>query len=127
MADEQFAARDAGHARSRVGLDYLGIRNINNVYWNLTTPALYEQIIRRREGVISHSGPVIMRTGAFTGRSPNDKFIVKELSSESEISWGDVNVPFTEENFDKVYQRVLAYLQGSDIFVQDCYAGAEKN
>jgi phosphoenolpyruvate carboxykinase (ATP) len=124
---EGLAERDAGHAQGSVGLDYLGIRNINNAYWNLTTPALYEQIIRRREGVISHLGPVIMRTGAFTGRSPNDKFIVKEPSSEAEISWGDVNVPFSEENFEKVYFRVLAYLQGSDIFIQDCYAGADPN
>ncbi len=125
MTDEPLAERDAGHARSAVGLDYLGIRNINNVYWNLTTPALYEQVIRRREGVISHLGPVIVRTGAFTGRSPNDKFIVKEPSSEAEISWGKVNVPFSEENFSKIYSRVLAYLQGNDIFVQDCYAGAD--
>jgi phosphoenolpyruvate carboxykinase (ATP) len=124
---EQLAERDAGHAKGPVGLDYLGIRNINNAYWNLTTPALYEQIIRRREGVISHLGPVILRTGAFTGRSPNDKFIVKEPSSEKEISWGKVNVPFSEENFNKVYLRVLAYLQGNDIFIQDCYAGADPN
>jgi phosphoenolpyruvate carboxykinase (ATP) len=125
MTEGQLAERDAGHARGSVGLDYLGIRNINNVYWNLSTPALYEQIIRRREGVIAHLGPVMMRTGAFTGRSPNDKFIVKEPSTASEISWGDVNRPFTEENFDKVFFRLLAYLQGSDVFVQDCYAGAE--
>ena len=124
---EQLAERDAGHAQGPVGLDYLGIRNINNAYWNLTTPALYEQIIRRREGVISHLGPVIMRTGAFTGRSPNDKFIVKEPSSEAEISWGAVNRPFSEENFERVYLRTLAYLQGSDIFIQDCYAGADPN
>ena len=127
MGEENLAERDAGHARGPVGLDYLGIKNINNVYWNLTTPALYEQIIRRREGVISHLGPVILRTGAFTGRSPNDKFIVKEPSSETHISWGDVNRPFTEENFNRVYFRVLAYLQGNDIFVQDCYAGAEED
>ncbi|MCK4753945.1 MAG: phosphoenolpyruvate carboxykinase [Calditrichia bacterium] len=122
---EPLAHRDAGHAQGPVGLDYLGIKNINNAYWNLTTPALYEQIIRRREGVIGHLGPVILPTGAFTGRSPNDKFIVKEPSSEAHISWGDVNVPFSEENFNKVYMRVLAYLQGSDIFIQDCYAGAD--
>lgn len=122
---EPLAHRDAGHAQGPVGLDYLGIKNINDAYWNLTTPALYEQIIRRREGVIGHLGPVILRTGAFTGRSPNDKFIVKEPSSEAHISWGDVNVPFSEENFNKVYMRVLAYLQGSDIFIQDCYAGAD--
>ncbi len=125
MAKEQIAQREAGHARSSVGLDYLGIKNINNVYWNLSTPALYEQIIRRREGVIGHLGPVILRTGAFTGRSPNDKFIVKEPSSEAHISWGKDNVPFTEESFNRVYFRVLAYLQGNDVFVQDCYAGAE--
>jgi phosphoenolpyruvate carboxykinase (ATP) len=124
---EPLAERDAGHAQGPVGLDYLGIRNINNAYWNLTTPSLYEQIIRRREGVIAHLGPVIMRTGAFTGRSPNDKFIVKEPSSANEISWGDVNVPFSEENFEKVYLRILAYLQGNDIFIQDCYAGADLN
>ena len=122
---EGFAEREAGHAQGPVGLDYLGIRNINNAYWNLTTPALYEQIIRRREGVIAHLGPVILRTGAFTGRSPNDKFIVKEPSSEADISWGDVNVPFSEENFNRVYLRVLAYLQGNDIFIQDCHAGAD--
>lgn len=122
---ETSVERDAGHAHGPVRLDYLGIKNINNAYWNLTTPALYEQIIRRREGVIAHLGPVILRTGAFTGRSPNDKFIVREPSTESEISWGDVNVPFSEENFNKVYLRVLAYLQGSDIYIQDCYAGAD--
>ncbi len=125
MADEPLAARDVGHARSGFGLEYLGIRNINNVYWNLSRPALYEQIIRRREGVISQLGPVIVRTGAFTGRSPNDKFIVKEPSSEKHISWGKVNVPFSEENFNKIYSRLLAYLQGNDIFIQDCYAGAD--
>jgi phosphoenolpyruvate carboxykinase (ATP) len=125
--EEQLAEREAGHARSPVGLDYLGIKNINNVYWNLSTPALYEQIIRRREGVIGHLGPVMVRTGAFTGRSPNDKFIVREPSSESEISWGKVNRPFSEEHFERVYFRLLAYLQGNDIFVQDCYAGADKS
>jgi phosphoenolpyruvate carboxykinase (ATP) len=125
MIEEQRAEREAGHARSVIGLDYLGIRNVNNVYWNLTTPALYEQIIRRREGVVGQLGPIIVRTGAFTGRSPNDKFIVKEPSSENEISWGKVNVPFTEENFNRVYFRLLAYLQGNDIFVQDCYASAD--
>ena len=110
-----------------MGLDALGIKNINNVYWNLTTPALYEQIIRRREGVMGHLGPIMVRTGAFTGRSPNDKFIVQEATSQDQISWGKVNRPFSEENFDRLYYRVLAYLQGNDIFVQDCHAGADKN
>ncbi len=127
MSNSNPAERDAGHARGPVGLDYLGIRNINNVYWNLTTPALYEQIIRRREGVIGHLGPVFVRTGAFTGRSPNDKFIVKEPTTESHIDWGKVNRPFSEEKFDLIYYRMMAYLQGNDIFVQDLYAGADNN
>ena len=126
MNDEKIAERDAGKSTVKVGLDVLGIKNLNNVYWNLTTPALYEQIIRRREGVMAHLGPLMVRTGAFTGRSPNDKFIVKESSTEEHISWGKVNRPFDEEKFDRLYHRVLAYLQGNDVFVQDCYAGADE-
>ncbi len=106
-------------------LSYLGIKNVNNIYWNLVTPALYEQIIRRREGLLSHLGPVVVRTGAFTGRSPNDKFIVKEPTSEHEIWWGDVNRPFSEEKFKLIWHRIQAYLQGNDIFIQDCYVGAD--
>ncbi|MFC2088951.1 phosphoenolpyruvate carboxykinase [Calditrichota bacterium] len=126
MPDNFQAERDAGHAKGQVGLDYLGIKNINNAYWNLTTPALYEQIIRRREGVIGHLGPVIVRTGSFTGRSPNDKFIVKEPTTDGQIHWGKENRPFAEDDFNRLFHRVLAYLQGNDIFVQDCYAGADK-
>ncbi|NOX88166.1 MAG: phosphoenolpyruvate carboxykinase [Calditrichaeota bacterium] len=107
------------------GLENLGIRNVNNIYWNMTTPALYEQIIRRREGLLSHLGPVVVRTGTFTGRSPNDKFIVKEPVTESEIWWGKVNRPFDEEKFDHIWHRLQAYLQGNDIFIQDCYVGAD--
>ena len=126
MAENYQAEREAGHAKGPVDLEYLGIKNINNVYWNLTTPALYEQVIRRREGVIGHLGPVIVRTGSFTGRSPNDKFIVKEPTTEGQIHWGKVNRPFVEDNFNRIHHRLLAYLQGNDVFVQDCYAGADE-
>ena len=87
MNEEKTAHRHTGQSEGLVGLDVLGIRNLNNVYWNLTTPALYEQIVRRREGVVAHLGPLIVRTGAFTGRSPDDKFTVKEPSTEEFISW----------------------------------------
>jgi phosphoenolpyruvate carboxykinase (ATP) len=125
MEDYQ-AEKDSGHARSPVGLDYLRIKNVNNVYWNLTTPAIYEQIIRRREGVIALRGPVVVRTGAFTGRSPDDKFIVKEATTEKQINWGPANKPFDEFHFNRVFYRMLGYLQGNDIFVQECYAGADE-
>ncbi|MFC1852744.1 phosphoenolpyruvate carboxykinase (ATP) [candidate division CSSED10-310 bacterium] len=107
-------------------LESLGIRNLNNVYLAYSSGALYEEIVRRREGMISHLGPIVVRTGSITGRSPNDKFIVREPSCEDKIYWGDVNVPFTEEKFNLLYSRLLAYLQGNDIFIQDCYAGADE-
>jgi phosphoenolpyruvate carboxykinase (ATP) len=111
--------------RSFYGLENHGIRNVSAEYWNLPTPRLYEQAIQRREGLLAHHGPLVVRTGHHTGRSPNDKFIVREPSSEKNIWWGDVNRPFDPERFDALYLRLLAYLQGKEVFVQDCYAGAD--
>lgn len=110
---------------SSYGLDQHGISHAGNLYWNLPTPALYEEAARRREGLISHGGPLIVRTGQYTGRSPNDKFIVKEAESEAHIWWGKVNQPFDAQRFEALYARMLAYLQGRDLFIQDCYAGAD--
>jgi phosphoenolpyruvate carboxykinase (ATP) len=117
--------REQGIQRSRYGLDNHGIVNVNDIYWNLSTPALYEEAVRRREGLVAHLGPLIVRTGHHTGRSPNDKFIVREPSSQDIIWWGDVNRPFDPERFDQLYARLLAYLQLKDVFVQDCFAGAD--
>lgn len=107
------------------GLEHHGIKNIGSVFWNPSTPVLYEEIVRRREGFIGHLGPLVVRTGHHTGRSPNDKFIVREPSSQDKVWWGKVNRPFEPERFDGLYHRLLAYLQGKDIFVQDCHAGAD--
>ncbi len=109
----------------KVSLEQHGIKNVNQVYWNLSTPALYEESIRRREGLLAHLGPLVVRTGHHTGRSPNDKFIVREPSSEDKIWWGDVNRPFDLDRFRTLYLRMLAYLQGKDLFVQDCFVGAD--
>jgi phosphoenolpyruvate carboxykinase (ATP) len=111
----------------KYSLEYLGIENLNNIYWNLPTAALYEQVIRRREGLMAHLGPVVVRTGSITGRSPNDKFIVHEPLTENNINWGKINRPFNEEKFEFIWHRILAYLQGNDVFVQDCYVGADEN
>ncbi len=70
------------------GLERHGIRNVGTVFWNPSTPVLYEEVVRRREGFIAHLGPLIVRTGHHTGRSPNDKFIVREPSSEDKVWWG---------------------------------------
>jgi len=98
---------------------------VGRVYWNLTTPALYEQIVRRREGEIVHLGPVAVRTGHHTGRAAQDKFIVKDERSADTVWWGKSNPPFEPQKFEALYRRITAYLQGRDLFVQDVFAGAD--
>jgi len=110
---------------SRYGLENHGFANLGRIYWNLTTPALYEQAIRHREGLLSHLGPLVVRTGTHTGRSPNDKFVVREPGSEQHIWWGNVNRPFDPANFDNLHRRLMAYFQNKDVFVQDMFAGAD--
>ena len=106
-------------------LESLGITNVNTVYWNLSTPSLIEEAIRRREGRLAHLGPLVVRTGQHTGRAPNDKFIVREPSCVDKVWWGKVNRPMEPDKFDLLHRRLLAYLQGKDLFVQDCFAGAD--
>ena len=111
--------------RSTGGLESHGLYNLNEVFWNLPTPALYEHAIRRREGALSHLGPLVVRTGHHTGRSANDKFIVDEAESHDQIWWGTINRPIPEQNFDILHQRMASYLQMKDVYVQDCFAGAD--
>lgn len=106
-------------------LERLGFRNVGEVYSNLPTSALYEEIVQRREAHLADLGPIVVRTGHHTGRSPDDKFIVDEPSSREHVSWGDINRPFDAAAFDRLYQRQLAYLQDNDLFIQDCYVGAD--
>ncbi len=115
-----------GHIESSFGLDSHGIINIRQAHWNLNTPALYEEIIKRREGYVAHLGPISVRTGQHTGRAAHDKFIVEESSSKDKVWWGKVNKPFSQEKFNLLFNRLLAYLQGKDLYIQDCYAGANK-
>lgn len=111
---------------SPVGLDAQGIdSNVKSIYWNLPTPALYEEALKRNEGLLSHLGPLVVRTGQYTGRSPNDKFVVDEPSSREHIWWGKVNRPIENERFEELHRRMGSYLQGKDVFVQDLYSGAD--
>jgi phosphoenolpyruvate carboxykinase (ATP) len=107
------------------GLENHGLTNLNTVYWNLPTEALYEEIAFRGEGRISKHGPIIVNTGKHTGRSASDKFIVKEPSTDEKVWWGEYNRPFSEAKFDDVFGRMQGFLQGRDVFVQDCFAGAD--
>ncbi len=109
---------------SHYGLEHHGLVNLNFVYWTLPSPALVERIVQRREGMLAHLGPVVVRTGHHTGRAPNDKFIVHEPTTAGDIWWGEVNRPISEAQFDRLYARMTAYFQGRDVFVQDAAAGA---
>src|SRR5262245_41934070 len=106
------------------GLEREGIQ-ADRVRWNLATAALYEEAVRRQEGVIAAEGPLVCRTGQHTGRSPNDKFVVREASSERHVHWGKVNRPMDEAQFETLHRDLLASLSGKELYVLDCYAGAD--
>ncbi len=106
------------------GLERDGIQT-DRVRWNLSPAVLYEEAVRRQEGLIAASGPLACRTGLHTGRSPNDKFIVREAGSEAEIAWGAVNRAMAPGQFDALHHDLVASLKGQELFVLDCYAGAD--
>ncbi|MCP4330435.1 MAG: phosphoenolpyruvate carboxykinase [Alphaproteobacteria bacterium] len=114
-----------GPVISKFGLDTCGVSDYRTAYWNLTTPLLYEQAIRRDEGHIAAGGAFVALTGQHTGRAPKDKFLVDEPSSRDDIWWGDINRPITEEKFDALLALVLSYYGDRDLFVRDCFAGAD--
>ncbi|ABL01195.1 phosphoenolpyruvate carboxykinase (ATP) [Pelobacter propionicus] len=108
------------------GLEEHGITNANLIYWTPPTSVLYEQIIKRGEGLVSHMGALAVKTGHYTGRAANEKFIVDEPTCHENVAWGKVNKPFDPQKFDELYKRMLAYMDGRNLFVQDCFAGADR-
>ncbi len=118
-------AANPGIGPSRYGLEHHGIRNINIAWWNLGTPQLLEQAVQRREGSFASDGSFVVRTGQFTGRSPRDKFVVRDEITDATIQWGAVNQPISEAHFDRLHSRMLAFWQGHDVYVQDCFVGAD--
>ena len=107
------------------GLEALGMVRTGQQHWNLSPAALYEHALRRGEASLAAEGPLVARTGQHTGRSPNDKFVVKEVSSEAHVHWGAVNRPVEEEQFAALHRDMMAYLQDQDIYVLDAWAGTD--
>src|ERR1051326_7837505 len=107
------------------GLEKLGIHNANEIYWNLGAAQLVEHAIQRREGSLAADGSLVVRTGQFTGRSPKDKLIVRDQMTDPTVQWGAVNQPMSEAHFDRLYQRMAKFWQGHEVYVQDCYVGAD--
>jgi phosphoenolpyruvate carboxykinase (ATP) len=102
-----------------------GVRVGGRVLRNPTTAQLYAAALERGEGVIAESGPLVVDTGRFTGRSPKDKFIVREPGSEDRIWWSDTNGEISEEHFDGLRAKVVAHLEDSDLYVIDAFCGAD--
>ena len=107
------------------GLEQLGIISPSAVYRNLSPAILVEKALARGEGKLNSTGALCVNTGKYTGRSPNDKFIVDSAGVHDEIAWGKVNVPTTQEVFDALYEKMVAYLQNREIFIFDGFAGAD--
>jgi phosphoenolpyruvate carboxykinase (ATP) len=119
------ASKEAKDLASDYSLSNHGFNYLDKVYWNLSESALYEEAIFRNEGHVSEGGPFVVKTGKHTARAAADKFIVKEESTDKNIWWGVHNRPFSLEKFNSLMQRIEAYAQGEEFFVQDCYVGAD--
>lgn len=119
------ASKEAMELASDFRLKNQGLEYLDRVYWNLPDSALYEEAIFRNEAKLSSQGALLVKTGKHTARAAADKFVVKEESTEKEIWWGEYNRPFTTEKFNALMARVQAYCQGEELFVQDCFAGAD--
>ncbi|HYZ40708.1 MAG TPA: phosphoenolpyruvate carboxykinase [Stellaceae bacterium] len=113
--------------KARFGLDRQGLHHLGTVHWNQSVPVLYEHAVRRREGELALGGSFSVSTGLFTGRTPRDKYIVEEAGTKETVWWGKINQPISPEQFASIHQRMLAYFQGREVFVEDLYAGADPN
>jgi phosphoenolpyruvate carboxykinase (ATP) len=126
MATQTTPRAETSVRRSSHGLEQQGLRPSGQIHWNLVAPELFRHAARRNEGEFADMGPFVAVTAPHTGRSPNDKFVVREPQSEGDVDWGKVNQPISPEHFEALIADVRAYLDGRDeLFVQDLYCGAD--
>ncbi|MEN7551191.1 phosphoenolpyruvate carboxykinase (ATP) [Rapidithrix thailandica] len=107
------------------GLEEMGIHYASGVLWNLSPAELVEESIRNREGTLTNSGALMCDTGKFTGRSPKDRFIVKDEYTADKVWWGDINIPFDPEKFDQLYEKMIDHLVGKKLYIRDACVGAD--
>jgi phosphoenolpyruvate carboxykinase (ATP) len=119
------ATKQAKALASDFDLSNHGLRHLDTVYWNLPTAALYEEAVFRGEGRVAHAGPFLVDTGKHRARAAQDKYVVHEHSTADKIWWGEYNRPYAQDKFNSLLMRLQAFLQGEDLFVQDCWAGAD--
>ncbi len=103
----------------------IGLKNVSAAYWNLSPAELVEETIVLGQGALADSGALAVDTGEFTGRSPRDKFVVCDEKTENSVWWGDINIKFDPEKFDRLFHRISAYLTEREVYVRDAYACAD--
>ena len=109
-----------------ISLDNYGIHNAK-VNYQLTSEELQNETISKGQGKVTNNGTLAVNTGEFTGRSPMDRFIVKDEVTKDRIWWGDINIPFSPEKFDALYDKVVDYLSNKEVYVRDCFACADED
>jgi len=115
---------ETGHRNPACGADTFGLKHLTRLHWNLTEPQLYEHALQHKEAQLSAGGALTAITGVHTGRSPKDKFVVRDADTESEV-WWDNNGAITRDQFDALYADFLKEAEGRTLFAQDLYGGAD--
>ena len=105
----------------------IGSIRVKKAHWNLPSPVLFEEAVRRGEGKVAPGGALVVTTGKHTGRAANDKFIVKNAATEKSVWWGKVNKPFPQDKFDGVFERMKRFLEDKEIFVLDAFVGTNRD
>jgi phosphoenolpyruvate carboxykinase (ATP) len=116
--------QEFGKKNPSANLADLGL-NVGIAHWNLSPEELVQKTLDLGQGELNDTGALCVSTGKFTGRSPKDKFTVKDANTEKSVDWGDVNIPISPEAFDKLYDKVCAYFAGKEVWVRDAYACAD--
>jgi phosphoenolpyruvate carboxykinase (ATP) len=109
-----------------ISLEQYGIKNAT-IHYQLPPDQLHEITLAKEQGVETSTGALAVNTGEFTGRSPKDRFIVKDDITKDRVWWGNINIPFEPDTFEKLYHKVMAYLSNKELFVRDCYACADES
>src|SRR4029079_5190017 len=102
----------------------LGLKSAENIFYQLPPDELINQAVGKGEGVLNNTGALVIDTGEFTGRSPKDRFIVKDTLTASTVNWNEFNLPIEEKYFDQLYQKMTDYLNDKKLWIRDCYACA---
>lgn len=115
-----------GLKSQKSGLEVAGIKKMKEAYWNMSPAELIEASLVNQEGHLTDTGALMCDTGRFTGRSPKDRYIVKDDQTKDKVWWGNINIPLSQEHFDRIHNKMIGFLEDKKVYVRDAYAGADK-